>query len=227
MQDWYWDLAWNQWLGSLSFPKVKSTIILPKEHSIKLFSKTHRLMSLLDVPHQKSFLCSRHQLVQKFKIGPSTDTKWTFGHKWYICIIPAPHKAQGPSWKIVWKAVRTRGQRRPGTDSVFFTRQTQELTSAVAACSDQTSQHWSMDPNWLAANKWWLLSKGQSGMSPGRSTMTQWLSPQAYIGRTNWAQMLFLKMDINLGSTVRTMDHCPHNLQVLWGQWELNMYAYI
>lgn len=85
----------------------------------------------------------------------------------------------------------------------------------------------SYTPSWVAANKWWLLSKGQSGMSPGRSTMTQWLSPQAYIGKTNWAQMLFLKMDINLGSTGRTIDHCPHNLEVLWGQWELNTYAYI
>lgn len=135
MQDWYWNLARNQWLGSLSFPKVKSTIILPKEHSIKLFSKTHRLMPLLDVPHQRSFLCSRHQLVQKFKIGPSTDTKWMFGHKWYICIIPAPLKAQGPPWKIVWKAVRTRGQRRLRNSHL----------STGAACSDQTSQHWSVD----------------------------------------------------------------------------------
>lgn len=224
MQDWYWNLARNQWLGSLSFPKVKSTIILPKEHSIKLFSKTHKLMPLLDVPHQRSFLCSRHQLVQKFKIGPSTDTKWMFGHKWYICIIPAPLKAQGPSWKIAWKAVRTRGQRRPGTDRVFFTRQTQELTSIYWSCLLRSNQSTlkrgcgeSYTPSWVAANKWRLLSEGQSGMSPGRSTMTQWLSPQAYTGRTNWAQMLFWKMDMNLGSSGRTRGHCPHNLEVLWG----------
>lgn len=190
-------------------------------------------MLLLDVPHQRSFLCSRHQLAQIFKIGPSTDTKWTFGHKWYICTIPAPHKAQGPSWKIVWKAVRTRGQRRPGTDSVFFTRQTQELTSAVAACSDQTSQHWSMDAGratlvaeLLLINDGFWARDSQVCLLVGQPRPSDY-PPQAYIGRTNWAQMLFLKMDINLGSTGRTIDHGPHNLQVLWGQWELNMYAYI